>query len=124
MQSMGPREKDDAMSDPKRESWNPFYILLIVASVGFVMSALAYALFPVLEQKAREAGNPPGPSPLRDSLRSDGWIWLLVIGGAVVVLGLLSMGYDRLLRTLKKEPPAETIAAKSEPTPQAARDAD
>lgn len=112
------------MSEKQREPWNPFYILLIVTSVGFVMTALAYALVPVLEQKAREAGNPPPPSPLRDSLRSDGWVWLLVIGAAVVVLGLLSMGYDRLLRTLKKEPPAATIAGNPEPTPQAGRDAD
>src|SRR5436190_23594404 len=98
------------MSDSKREPWNPFYILLIVASFGFVMTALGYALVPVLEQKAREAGNPPGPSPLRDSLRSDGWVWLLIIGAMVVVLGLLSMGYDRLLRTLKKDTAAGTIA--------------
>src|SRR5262245_7782863 len=108
----------------KREPWNPFYILLIAASVGFVITALAYALVPVLEEKAREAGNPPPASPIRDSLRSDGWIWLLVIGGAVVVLGLLSMGYDRLLRTLKKAPAAETIADSSIAPQRATRDAD
>src|SRR5439155_10366995 len=101
------KRRIDSMSEPKREPWNPFYILLIVASVGFVMTALAYALVPVLEQKAREAGSPPTASPLRDSLRSDGWIWLLAIGAAVAVLGLLSMGYDRLLRALKKPPAAE-----------------
>jgi hypothetical protein len=114
------------MSESKRDPWNPFYVLLIVASVGFVMAALAYALVPVLEEKAREAGNAPPPSPLRDSLRSDGWVWLLAIGAAVVVLGLLSMGYDRLLRALKKASAAETIAASSnpEPMPQAAPDAD
>src|SRR4051812_43472339 len=97
------------MSDKQREPWNPFYVCLIVASVGFVMTALAYALVPILEEKAREAGSSPPASPLRDSLRSDGWIWLLIIGAAVVVLGLLSMSYDRLLRALKKPPAAETI---------------
>ncbi len=112
------------MSDKQREPWNPFYVLLIVASVGFVMTALAYALVPVLEEKARDAGSPPPMSPFRDSLRSDGWIWLLAIGAAVVVLGLLSMGYDRLLRTLKKAPAAETIAGSPSSPQQAARDAD
>src|SRR5207245_8402110 len=120
--SMGPREVK--VPDKQREPWNPFYVLLIVASIGFVMMALAYALVPVLEDKAREAGSAPPASPLRDSLRSDGWIWLLATGAAVAVLGLLSMGYDRLLRALKKPPAAETIGASSNPEPQAARDAD
>jgi hypothetical protein len=111
------------MSDSKREPWNPFYVCLIIASVGFVMTALAYALVPVLEEKAREAGSTPPASPLRDSLRSDGWLWLLVIGGAVVVLGLLSMAYDRLLRALKKPAAPETIAENPSTPPQAAADA-
>jgi hypothetical protein len=114
------------MSDSKRDSWNPFYILLILASLGFVVTAFAYALVPVLEQKAREVGTAPSPSPWRDSLRGDGWVWLLALGGAVVVLGLLSMAYDRLLSALKKAPAAETIATSgsSEPSPQAVRDAE
>ena len=38
-----------AKSDPR----NPFYILLIAVSLAFVLTALAYAVVPVLEQKAR-----------------------------------------------------------------------
>ena len=38
------------------EPRNPFYILLLLISVTFVMTALAYAVVPVLEQKAKEAG--------------------------------------------------------------------
>jgi uncharacterized membrane protein len=98
------------MADNDREPRNPFYILLIAVGFAFVITALAYAVVPVLEQKAREAGSPPPPSPLRDSLRSDGWIWLLVEAGLVAVLSLASMGYDRWLRTLKKRPGQEKIA--------------
>jgi len=95
---------------PKPEPRNPFYILLIVVGFTFVMTALAYAVVPVLEQKARDAGNPPPPSPLRDALREDGWLWLLYQGGAIIVLAALSMGLDRLRRwrasLLAPSPPA------------------
>jgi len=86
------------MTQAKSEPRNPFYVLLIVVSFGFVLTALAYALVPTLEQKAIEAGSRPPPSPLRDSLRSDGWLWLLYEGAAIVVLSLLSMGLDRWRR--------------------------
>lgn len=97
------------MAEPKRDPWNPFYILLVLVSLAFVITALAYAVVPVLEEKAREAGSPPPPSPFRDALRSDGWLWLLYEGAAIIVLGLLSMGYDRLLRALQKSHPVNTI---------------
>jgi hypothetical protein len=89
-----------AASNP--EPRNPFYIVLIVVGFTFVITAFAYAVVPVLEQKAREAGTAPPPSPIRDSLRKDGWIWLLVEAAAIVVLSLASMGYDRVLRSLKE----------------------
>ncbi len=97
------------MTEVKPEPRNPFYILLILVSLGFVMTALAYAVVPILEQKATEALSPPPLSPFRDSLRSDGWLWLIYEGAAILILGLLSMGYDRLLRALKKPPASETI---------------
>ncbi len=103
------------MADRKGDGWNPFYILLIVISFGFVVTALAYAVVPTLESKARDAGAAPPPSPLRDSLREDGWLWLLYMGGAIVVLSLLSMGYDRLLRALKKAPAEGTIPSGGPP---------
>jgi hypothetical protein len=95
---------------PQREPRNPFYILLMLASVAFVATALAVAIVPVLEQKAREAGQNPPPSPFRDALRGDqGLTWLAVEAVAVVIFGLLSMGLDRL-RSLKKARAAATIA--------------
>jgi hypothetical protein len=88
----------EIMIEPKSERRNPFYILLIVAGFAFVVTALAYAVVPVLEQKARDAGNPPPQSPFRDSLREDGWIWLLYQGVLIAILAVLSMGLDRWRR--------------------------
>src|SRR5262245_56454309 len=106
------------MTAAKSEPWNPFYVLLLVSGLVFVLTAVAVAFVPVLEQKAAEAGNPPPPSALRDSLRSDGWWWLLVEVGAVVVFGLLSMVYDRL-RGLKNPSQAATIPTSSAADPTA-----
>ncbi|MGH7226208.1 MAG: hypothetical protein ACRELF_23580 [Gemmataceae bacterium] len=91
-----------------REPRNPLYLLLMLASLLFVVTALAYAVVPVLEQKARDAGEPPPPSAFRDALRKDGWRWLLYEVGAVIVLSVASMTVDRL-RTLKKQRGEATI---------------
>jgi len=93
------------MTKTQTERWNPFYLLLIVTSFAFVLTALAYVFVPILEQKAGEAGQAPPHSPIRDSLRHDGWLWLLCEGGAIVLLSVLSMAVDRLRRW--KKPPAE-----------------
>jgi hypothetical protein len=95
------------MSNPS-EPRNPFYLLLLLASLVFVVTALAYGLVPVLEEKAAEAGNPPPPSAFRDALRADGWKWLLIEVAVMAVLSLLSMGLDRL-RSLQKERAQGTI---------------
>jgi hypothetical protein len=95
------------MSTPS-EPRNPFYLLLLVTGLVFVVTALAYAVLPVLEEKATTAGSPPPPDEFRSLLRADGWIWLLVLLGAMMVFGILSMGLDRL-RTLQKERAARTM---------------
>jgi hypothetical protein len=105
------------MTEVKPEPRNPFYILLICMSLGFVMTALAYAVVPILEQKATEAGSPPPQSQFRDALRTDGWLWLIYEGAAILILGFLSMGYDRLLRALKKPVPSETIPSQPASVP-------
>lgn len=91
-----------------REPRNPLYLLLLLASLLFVVTALAYAVVPVLEQKAADAGQPPPPSEFRDALRKDGWRWLLYEVGAVVILSIASMAVDRL-RTLQKTRDEVTI---------------
>src|SRR5262249_47215394 len=50
------------MSAPATEPRNPFYMLLLLSGLVFVMTALAYAFIPILEQKATDAGQPPPPS--------------------------------------------------------------
>lgn len=99
------------MNQSQPERRNPFYVLLVVVSLMFVMTALAYALVPTLEQKATEAGETPPRSPFRDALRTDGWQWLLYEGAIIAVLALLSMGLDRLRRW--KNPPAPAIIPSS-----------
>jgi len=72
------------------EPRNPFYMFLLLASVLFVGTALAYALVPSLEEKAVEAGQVPPPSVFREVLRNDGWRWLLYEVAAIVVLSALA----------------------------------
>jgi uncharacterized membrane protein len=101
------------VANDQSERRNPFYILLIIVGFAFVITALAYAVVPVLEEKARSAGSAPPPSPLRDSLRQDGWIWLLVEAGLIAILSIASMGFDRLQRSLKERRSRETIPPSS-----------
>jgi hypothetical protein len=98
------------------EPRNPLYMLLLLASLLFVVTALAYALVPVLEQKAATAGEPPPPSELRDALRQHGGRWLLYEVAAVIVLSVASMVVDRL-RTLQKKRTEVTIPPSPEEKP-------
>ncbi len=96
------------------EPLNPFYMLLLLAGLLFVITALAYAIIPVLEQRAIDAGEIPPPSAFRDALRADGWRWLLYELAAVMILSLASMWLDRL-RTLKTEKASATIPTTNPP---------
>ena len=80
------------------EPRNPFYLLLLIVGVIFIATVLAYAVIPVMEQKAMDAGTMPPPSPFRESLREDGWKWVLAEVALLVALGLASMGLDRWRR--------------------------
>ena len=92
------------------EPRNPLYLLLLIVCTIFVLTVLAYALVPVLEQKARDAGTEPPPSPFRDSLRNDGWKWVLAEVAVLVAVGLASMGLDRYRRWQREkiQPPPAT----------------
>jgi hypothetical protein len=101
------------------EPRNPFYMLLLLAGLVFVVTALGYAVLPIVEQKATEAGSPPPPATgFRKALKQDGWKWLLYQVAAIAVLSLLSMGLDRL-RSLQKERAASTIPPNEEERPPA-----
>ena len=90
------------------EPRNPFYLFLLLASLLFVLTCLAYGVVPVLEQKAAEAGQPAPPSPFREALDADGWKWILYELAVMAVFAALSMGLDRY-RSLQKEGVTATI---------------
>jgi hypothetical protein len=103
------------MSQP--EPRNPFYALLLVASILFVVTALAWAVVPTLEDKARAAGQPVPKSALSQALHDHAADWLLYEVAAMIVFGLASMGLDRL-RRLQKERAAGTISSSEDkPSP-------
>jgi hypothetical protein len=91
------------------EPRNPFYTLLLLASLLFLITALAWAIVPTLAEKARAAGRPLPQSELLDLLNDNAGTWLLYEVAAMIVFGLLSMGLDRL-RRLQKERSEATIA--------------
>ncbi len=90
------------MSETTKEPRNPFYWLLLAASLLFVLTAIAYAVIPLLVDQARMAGQPMPPSAFRDDLRDNGWVWLLAEVAAMFVFGVASMGLDRW-RRLREE---------------------
>jgi hypothetical protein len=102
---------------PATEPRNPFYLLLLLAGLVFVATALGYAVVPVLEEKAALAGEPPPPSPFRDALRRDGWKWLLYEVAALIVLGFLSMGLDRLRSLQNQKKPVTIPPSRESPSP-------
>jgi hypothetical protein len=95
------------------EPRNPFYLLLLLASLVFVLNALAYGIIPVIEERRVELGDPLPASPVRDALRTQGWKWLLIELAIMAVFAFLSMGLDRI-RSLQKARSARTIP----PAPQ------
>jgi hypothetical protein len=84
------------------EPRNPFYLLLLIVGMVFIATVLAYAVIPVLEEKAKDAGTLPPPSPFRDTLREHGWKLAIAEVALLVVLGLASMGLDRYRRWQKE----------------------
>jgi hypothetical protein len=67
---------------------NPFYLLLLVASVAFAVTAVAYA-FPL--------------RMLPEWFQAHGWKLLLVEVAAVLAFGLASMALDRARQVQKQE---------------------
>jgi hypothetical protein len=90
------------------EPRNPFYLLTLIVGMIFVATVLAYAVVPMLEEKAKDAGTNPPASPFRKALKEDGWKWVLAEVALLVILSLLSMALDRYRRWKQERdaPPA------------------
>jgi hypothetical protein len=101
------------MSSPSSEPRNPFYLLLLLASLVFVLTALACVFVPLQEEKARQAGKVLSPSWFHDAFREDGIKWLLYEVAVMIVVGLASMGLDRWRRYQKEQTEARLPAAPS-----------
>src|SRR4051794_9759327 len=102
---------------PAREPYNPFYLLFLLASLGFVVTALAYTFVPILEEKARDRGALVPESDFRRALGEQGWLWLLYEVAVMIVLGLASMGLDRLRRWQKERAQGTLKPDASSPKP-------
>jgi hypothetical protein len=93
-----------SQSEPR----NPFYLLLLLVGLLFVVTLLAVIMVPMLMEKAQQAGGEVPKEGFHQLIKRDGIWWVVYEVIALVVLSLLSMGLDRL-RTLKKERAASTI---------------
>jgi hypothetical protein len=93
---------------PPKEPHNPFYFLLLAASILFVATALAYGVVPLLEEQMQAGGQATPHTAFGEALRNDGHWWLLGEVAVMALFALLSMGLDRL-RSLQKPPSAGTI---------------
>jgi hypothetical protein len=99
------------MTAPK-EPTNPFYFLLLAASILFVATALGYGIVPLLEEQMPAGGQATPHTAFGEALRRDGDWWLLYEVAAMAVFALLSMGLDRL-RSWQK-PPAVGASSSAE----------
>lgn len=102
------------MTTTNTEPRNPLYLALLVVSLLFVLTALAYAIIPTLQERAVEAGAIVPESAFRDSLKKNGGKWLLWQLGGMFVLGLASMWVDRQrLRRLQNASEGVTMPPQS-----------
>lgn len=111
-----PFSERKSLSMSSAEPRNPFYLLLLITSVLFVVTALGVAVLPVLMEKAEQAGGDVPAEGFHQTLKREGVWWLLYEVGAIGVFAVLSMVLDRL-RSLKKERETGTIPPSNPDTP-------
>jgi hypothetical protein len=90
------------------EPRNPFYILLLLVGLLFVVTLLAVVVVPMMMEKAESLGGDVPKEGFHQLIKRDGIWWVLYEVVALSILGLLSMGLDRL-RSLQKERRGRTI---------------
>jgi hypothetical protein len=101
-----------------KEPRNPFYFLLLAVSALFVATALAYGIFPVLDENAFSVGQKTPPSAFRRAIRTQGPLWLIYELSAMTVAVILSLGLD-WLRSSKDQASAPDVSSTEEPPPPA-----
>jgi hypothetical protein len=70
---------------PYRKSANPFYALLVIAGVAFVVTAAAFCVMAYREREPAKAGEPPQPAhPLM--------VWMSQNGEAALIAELAVLG--------------------------------
>jgi hypothetical protein len=90
------------------EPRNPFYILLLLVGLLFVITLLAVVLVPMMMERAESAGGGVPKEGFHQLIKRDGIWWVVYEVVALIILSLLSMGLDRL-RSLQKERRGRTI---------------
>ena len=88
---------------------NPFYFLLLAASMLFIATALAYGILPQMEDNAASVGPRPAQAPFRAALRTHGPRWLFFELAAMALFVVLSLGLD-WWRSPRNAPPQEEAA--------------
>ena len=73
----------------RKEPINPFYIILVVVGVVFVVTACAFTLLLLAQNRTTTSGAFSGSSPLMEFLREHG---MMLMAAEIVVLGLASAG--------------------------------
>src|SRR5260370_22336292 len=89
---------------------NPFYLLLLLVGLLFVVTLLAVVMVPILMDKAQAAGADVPKEGFHQLIKRDGIWWVVAEVVALVILSLASMGLDRL-RTLQKDRAAKRISS-------------
>jgi hypothetical protein len=95
---------------------NPFYVVLLVVSTAFVVTALGYLVGPFIQQAAIDH---PQKSPAPGSLALAGWLdrhGPLALGvefGLMFVSALLAMATDHRFSPRRSSPKSESPPARS-----------
>jgi hypothetical protein len=91
----------------KKAPVNPFYVLVVIVGVGFVLTASAYGMMSFLEIRRFAPGTPDTESsPLWTYLRTDGAKLLVWEIGMLIVGTLGALAWDSFLGRDEDEGPA------------------
>ena len=83
------------MSD-KPDPRNPFYLLLLLVGLIFVITLLAAVMVPILMDKAQAAGAEVPKEGFHQLIKRDGVWWVVAEVVVLVILSIASMVLDRL----------------------------